>query len=94
MVVTSLPELRLTSPIYAGFQVLAGAKALLYRFFYKILRNIDGDKFWLLYSDTDILICSFLTENLDPDIGTIPEFKKFILNISRLFGSSQKAIFV
>ena len=78
MVVTSLPEVHLTSPIYAGFQVLAGAKALLYRFFYKTLKSIYGSNLRLLYSDTDSLICSFQTENLDHDMGTIPEFKKWM----------------
>jgi len=59
----------LNKPISVGFTILEISKLIMYRFFYEYLKPKYGDKYKLLFMDTDSLCCHIETEDLYADMA-------------------------
>ena len=64
----SKPTILMNRPIYVGFSILELSKYLMYRFHYKFIHKIYGEKATLLFTDTDSLTYLIETENIYNDM--------------------------
>ena len=62
-------KLVLNRPIYVGMVILDLAKLLMYDFYYNVLKKQYGDRVNLLFTDTDSLCISVVTEDVYRDMA-------------------------
>ena len=61
-------KLVLNKPVYTGMTILENSKILMYEFFYNHLKARYGQKYKLIYTDTDSLILDIRTDYLCKDM--------------------------
>ena len=61
-------KLVLSKPVYTGMTILENSKILMYEFFYNHLKARYGQKYKLIYTDTDSLILDIRTDDLCKDM--------------------------
>ena len=70
-------EVNIDMPNYIGFQILEMSKYRLYHYWYKVIKAHYGDRARLSYGDTDSLIFSLKTTDLNMEYQQYP-FKDYI----------------
>ncbi|MEL7523725.1 MAG: hypothetical protein AAGJ80_19245, partial [Cyanobacteria bacterium J06553_1] len=72
LVVSRVAEIQLTHPLQIGFTVLEQSKVAMRTFFNHVLKKTFGDRVKLGYTDTDSLLFSLRTTDLNKDLATSP----------------------